>query len=321
MLDDKACTLHSSKPEKTGRFRSDWGPLEYAANASQPCALTIVQHVEGPSYRPVGALMTVRSEGGRIGSLSSGCVEADIEHHALVAMEKGETTTVRYGRGSPFMDIVLPCGGGLEILIVPYPDQAVLRSAVKRLKQRHPVTIKICSSTGQMSIVKEEVTGVRDTHFCLHLVPELRFLVFGKGPETADFAALTWASGYEVQVYSPDPETLGACSFLEESAVELRAKHVPANVTGDGRTAAVLFFHDHDWEPGLLRDLVRMDLYYIGAQGSMNAKAKRDQTLQELEVQPDEIARIHGPIGLVPSARDSRTLAISVLSELIALVP
>ena len=48
---------------------------------------------------------------------------------------------------------------------------------------------------------------------------------------------------------------------------------------------------------------------------------KREQALEELGVNRKGIARIHGPIGLIPSARDSRTLAISVLSEVVALAP
>lgn len=313
----------SPLPKTSGhsRFRPDWLPLETAAYSTHPCALTIVKNVEGPSYRPVGALMTVKASGGRIGSLSSGCVEADIERHAIDALKDGQTRTVRYGRGSPYIDITLPCGGGLEILIVPSPDQALLRTAVEVLKQRQPVCLSICPESGQMSLTRDcERIGEIDTFF-LQLKPDLQFLIFGKGPEVVDFASLSFATGYGTKVFSPDTETLQACSFLEDAPIELRRKALPPLARGDLWTAAVMFFHDHDWEPELLRDLLKLDLYYIGAQGSKNARLQREQALEELGVNRKGIARIHGPIGLIPSARDSRTLAISVLSEVVALAP
>lgn len=303
------------------RFRPDWLPLDFAAYATHPCALTIVRNVEGPSYRPVGALMTVKAGGGRVGSLSSGCVEADIERHALAALEDGQTRNIRYGRGSPYIDIALPCGGGLDVLIVPMPDQNVLRTAVEALKQRRPVCLMICLKSGRLSLESNDERTDREDTFHLQMKPDIQFLVFGKGPETVDFAALAFANGYEVKVYSPDDETLEGCAFLDQGAMELRTKLLPSFVRSDPWTAAILFFHDHDWEPKLLRDLLKFDLFYLGAQGSRNARRQRDEALEDLGIDHKSIARIRGPIGLIPSARNSRTLAISVLSEVVALAP
>lgn len=313
--------LLSSQFSERGQFRPDWLALEAAAYSKQPCALTIITNVEGPSYRPVGALMAVKVGGGRVGSLSSGCVEADIEHHALAALNDGQSRKIRYGRGSPFIDITLPCGGGLEILIIPKPDQTALRGAVEELKRRQSVCLVICPDSGQMSLKRGcERLGGKDK-FNLLLKPDLQFYIFGKGPEVVHFASLSFATGYGTRVFSPDTETLQACSFLENDAIELRAKSLLCLTQGDTWTAAVLFFHDHDWEPEILRDLLKLDLYYIGAQGSRNARLQRERALEELGVDREAIARIHGPIGLIPSARDPRTLAISVLSEVVALAP
>lgn len=302
-----------------GQFRPDWLPLETAAYATRSCALAIVKKVVGPSYRPVGAVMTVVQDSGRFGNLSSGCVESDIERQALDAIQDGQTRIVRYGQGSPYFDIVLPCGGGLEILIVPSPNQVRLQRAVQTLKQRQSVQLDICLETGQISHGAR--SNDEDRVFHLHFNPELQFLIFGTGPETTDFASLSSASGYATKLFSPDAETLYGCSFLGDDAMELTKKSLPSWVTGDAWTAAVLFFHDHDWEPGLLRDLLQLDLYYIGAQGSLKTMQSRTRALEDLGVDPQQIARVRGPIGLIPSVRDSRTLAISVLSEVVALAP
>ena len=40
-------------------------------------------------------------------------------------------------------------------------------------------------------------------------------------------------------------------------------------------------------------------------------------TLAEMGVTEAAIARLHGPVGLIRSARDARTLAVSVLAEVL----
>jgi xanthine dehydrogenase accessory factor len=43
----------------------------------------------------------------------------------------------------------------------------------------------------------------------------------------------------------------------------------------------------------------------------------RAYELEAMEVSADDIARLRGPIGLIASARDARTLAVSVLAEVL----
>ena len=293
------------------------GPLEAAATASQPCALAIIVGTEGPSYRSIGAAMTIFADETVTGSLSSGCVESDIVMHALAALSEDVPVSIRYGTGSPFFDIVLPCGGGMDVLILPRPDHAVLRQALDHLDSRQSCCLKICENSGHMACLPPRRTEKTTDGFFLNLQPNLRFLVFGKGPETVNFASLTKTVGFETIVFSPDPETLGQCAVLEGEAYQLRAKSVPDRIVADAWTAAVLFFHDHDWEPPILAELLKLDLPYIGAQGSAKARAVRNCALKDLGISNRDLEKIRGPIGVIPSARDARTLAISVLAEVV----
>ncbi|WP_237562526.1 XdhC family protein, partial [Glutamicibacter soli] len=76
-------------------------------------------------------------------------------------------------------------------------------------------------------------------------------------------------------------------------------------------------FHDHDWEPAILKGALATPGFYIGSQGSQRAAATRRVALAELGVPEDRIARLHGPVGLIRSARDARVLAVSVLAEVL----
>jgi xanthine dehydrogenase accessory factor len=225
---------------------------------------------------------------------------------------------IRYGRGSPFMDIQLPCGGGLEIALVPRPDRAVLQALVDAQAARRAVTLSIDLAGGRLSLAPDGETERRGDHFRVRFLPEIRFLVFGKGPEASTFAALVHAAGYPGVLLSPDDETLEAAQAAGAGTHHLTVPGWPEQLAVDDRTAVVLFFHDHDWEPPILIGAVRTPAFYIGSQGSRRARDARLMELEAMGMSDSESKRLRGPIGLVPSARDARTLAVSVLAEVLA---
>ncbi|MEM1130098.1 MAG: XdhC family protein [Pseudomonadota bacterium] len=297
------------------RFRPE-DVLTHLANAQQPGALAIIVGVEGPSYRPIGAIMACYADGSRQGILSSGCIEQDVCQHAQRALETGVPQSLRYGIGSPFFDIQLPCGGGLDILVVPPPDAAVLADLQDRLSDRVPVRLAFDLETGAFTVDPPEGAHESGMHFVLDIPPPPRFLVFGKGPEAAAFAALVGSLAYPVTLLSPDPETLFGVG-TEVEGQELTSMRWPEGLTADRFTAVTLFFHDHEWEPPILEGALATPAFYIGAQGSLRTRANRDRAMAELGITQDQIARCHGPIGLVRSTRDPHSLAVSVLAEVL----
>src|SRR3546814_15588089 len=59
--------------------------------------------------RPVGAQMVV-TETDSWGFLSGGCIESDVARNGREVIRDGRVRTLVYGKGSPFIDIRLPCG-------------------------------------------------------------------------------------------------------------------------------------------------------------------------------------------------------------------
>jgi xanthine dehydrogenase accessory factor len=296
----------------------DRDPVQAILASDEDAVLAIITGVEGPSYRPIGALMAVFDERRHTGTLSSGCIESDISLHAMRVLDTGAPEELRYGAGSPFADIKLPCGGGMDIALVPRPDRTVLTALAERRAARQPCTLEIDLTTGAMALAGDGDTGKSGATMRIRFVPEVRFLVFGKGPEAATFAALAQSAGYPNLLISPDQETLDEAAAAGCATRHILSKAVPADITADCWTAIVLFFHDHEWEPPILQPFLASDAFYIGAQGSRGARRARNLELQDLGIPPDQIARLRGPIGLIPSARDARTLAISVLAEVMA---
>lgn len=298
-------------------YVSDLAPLAVLSETTEPGTLAVISMIEGPSYRSLGATMAIMPDGTNIGTLSSGCIESDLVHHAEEARETGKPITVRYGIGSPFLDIQLPCGGTLEVTLIHAPDQKILREVAQRTSQRVSCTLNINCKTGALSISDTGNTGMENDIFSIGILPELRFIVFGKGPEALTFASLTQTSSFENILLSPDKQM---CEQAEKSGCQtqhLIKPEFPSNLSIDERTAILLFFHDHDWEPPILKDVLSSSAFFIGAQGSKRARQALIYELEAMGVTKSELANLRGSIGLIPSARDSRTLAISVLAEVL----
>ncbi|RYH07461.1 XdhC family protein [Tropicimonas sp. IMCC6043] len=283
-----------------------------------PAVLAMIVGVDGPSYRPVGAAMCVFPDGQRAGTLSSGCVEADIALHALEALEQGRPRQIRYGRGSPFLDIQLPCGGGLDILLIPDPDRDVLSQLVKDRHARQVRVLEIDTASGAMRLARAGEPGRDGDLFRTRYLPDIRFVTFGKGPEASTFAALVQSAGYPNLILSPDHETLLDAAAHGCATRHLVVQEMPGDLDIDDRTAVILFFHDHDWEPPILKGALETPAFYIGAQGSQRARDARLLMLEAMGVPEAARARLFGPVGLIPSARDAGTLAVSVLAEILA---
>lgn len=288
-------------------------PVEACLAAPEDSALAILTGTEGPAYRPAGVAMVVRD--GRVvtGSLSSGCVENDIAKQAMVCLETGEARRIRYGAGSPYFDVRLPCGGALDLVILPSPRKETLDRLVAARAAREEIRLAIAMDGLRLDDESDSEVELR-----LRILPDIAFHVFGKGPEAVSFAELAAAAGYATDLTSPDPETLAAVTNAAVRKHGLGRGTDPAWSRFDRHSAVVLFFHDHEWEPRILAGAAASEAFYIGAQGGRRTRMRRDEELVRLGVSAEKIAAMKGPAGLIVGARDPRTLAISVLSEVVA---
>jgi xanthine dehydrogenase accessory factor len=293
-------------------------PITAVINDRGDAVLAIIAGVEGPSYRPIGAMMAVFAGGDCVGTLSSGCIERDIALHATRLQRTDPPLLLRYGRGSPFIDIQLPCGGGLDVLLVPLGDRRALVDVAENHARRVATTLLIDMQTGQMETADTGATGRTGHTLRVRIQPALQFHVFGKGPEAVAFAALASSINYPTLLMSPDHDTLRDGRDAGCPVSDLTSLSMPQDLNTDARTAIVLFFHDHDWEPPLLADALATPAFYIGAQGSQRARDARLLALRAMGQSPQALARLHGPIGIIPSARDPGTLAVSVLAQVLA---
>lgn len=289
--------------------------LGFACNlqaAGQAIAWVIVTSVTGGAMRAPGAMMCISEIGDVAGYVSNGCVDADIVLQAREAIANGQSRHLIYGEGSPFKDIALPCGGRIDLMIIPSPSRDLVNNIHRKLLSRKPVTLSIGPAT-DLSV------GVVDNPlFSITYNPQLKLRIVGRGDGLAALARQAQGSGLDVVVQSPDEDLIRTLTS-DISCTHLMDPMTLPPLQDDPWTAVVFMFHDHSWEPALLEQAVSGSAFYIGAMGSVKTHAHRKATLSEMGLSEDQINRISGPIGLIPSMRDANLLALSTLAEIVTI--
>lgn len=82
--------------------------------------------------------------------------------------------------------------------------------------------------------------------------------------------------------------------------------------------AAVILAHDEKFEDPALEVLLRSEAGYIGAVGSRNTSAQRLERLRGYGFTDEQLARIHGPVGLDLGGRSPQEIALSIMAEIVA---
>jgi len=123
--------------------------------------------------------MAVTQTGQTHGYLSGGCIDADVTHHARASLESGQIKKLRYGKGSPFLDIILPCGGAIELTVFPTPDMAKVDTAITALKARQPVTFALDKT---------------EAGFTAYYRPKLRLRIAGRSADPLALARISLAA-------------------------------------------------------------------------------------------------------------------------------
>lgn len=281
-------------------------------HAAGGAALVAITSTQGGGVRAAGALMAVSHTGERVGYISGGCIDADAGTQSLEAMADGRVRKLRYGAGSPFLDLPLPCGGTIELLIIPSADPLVVRHCRDLLAARSPFRLGFKGSGELVFNPQEEVDHV------FSYFPKLRIRIAGRGGDAIALDRLARASGIVtiLQMREQDFQSADHVTYFSSRSALKSASTLP-DVDDDPWTAVVLSFHDTDWEDPLLLQALNGPAFFVGAVGSKRTHDRRCGRLRALGVDEPGIARIRGPVGLVSSMRDASFLAVSILAEIL----
>lgn len=264
--------------------------------------------------------MAVAADGSSIGSFSGGCIETAVIAEALECLTANAPREVRFGAGSPYLDIRLPCGGGIDLLFSPLRNAGIAEEMFDAVSARQPFTISMDSKTGTITSApaEQDQAVIRDGS-AVHVnhVPAAKIIILGHGAVVENLANLTASYGLDCEILTPDLDIVERVTGKGGTAHRLKTPAATDLYQADAWTACVFYFHDHDWEAELMKQALASPAFYIGAMGSFKTHATRKTLLSDVGVNDNAIQRMKAPIGIIPSTRDPATLALSTLTEII----
>ncbi len=290
-------------------------PLLRFIDDGRRVAIVTLVNVEGASPRPVGSQIGVSDNGDHVGMITGGCAEKAIAAEALACIRKGENRLVRYGAGSPYVDVVLPCGSGIGLYFEAIDSEAIVRSVCRLHENRKPALLQIDPEALNSRIVETEALEASNS-FEKACEPDFQIHIFGEGANLIALCSIASQAGYQVNAFSPDAAALQHLAGLEIDGAVIHREADFTNIAIDPYTAVITLFHEHEWELNILYAALNSNASYIGALGSRQTHKSRLEALAGMAPTQRPVSDIHGPVGLDIYATNPNEIAVSILAEI-----
>src|SRR3984893_2528869 len=134
-------------------------------------ALATVVRTWGSSPVPVGGQLAVASDERFEGSVSGGCIEAEVIFEAMDVILSGRPKLLEFGITNETAWLAgLPCGGRIEIYVealVAGRDRAYLDDVLEARATRSPMVVRTALSNGSRELFDARATLTGDVAACL----------------------------------------------------------------------------------------------------------------------------------------------------------
>jgi len=264
--------------------------------------------IDGSSPRPIGAQIALTEDGRYIGNISSGCAEEAIIAELQIAVTEKRNHVTRYGKDSPYLDVVLPCGSGLDILFNG-TDLTHITAQVSALHMARQTAFVAVQPDNSLA-----VSATADSDKAMAYTPEYRLHIFGAGLQLISFAELAQAINYQIVAHSNDEASLTTLGEMGIEAQPMTHQSKFDSADFDAFSAVITLFHEHEMETAILQAALDSEAHYIGALGSRKTHEQRRDLLQT-GARPFE--DIIGPVGLDIGATDPSEIALSILAQIV----
>jgi xanthine dehydrogenase accessory factor len=291
--------------------------------AGRRCELVTVIKTWGSSPRPIGAMLAVCDDGQVVGSVSGGCIEDDL---IAQVRDKGITRSapevVSYGISADEAHrFGLPCGGTIELAIEPLGEASRIPELLDRLARGELVERSVDIASGAVTLDRAAPSSIlRIDDGKLYTVhgPRWRLFIIGAGPLSRFLAQVAAGMDYRVTVCDPREEYRRGFNIEGVELVHMMPDDLVLEAKLDARSAVVALTHDPKLDDLALMEALKSDAFYVGAIGSRANNAKRRERLKLFDLTDEQLARLHGPIGLYIGSKTPSEIAISILAEMTA---
>ncbi|SDW41482.1 molybdenum cofactor sulfurylase [Marinococcus luteus] len=311
-------------------------------SADEKQILATITNVEGSAYRKEGTTMLLKTDGSSVGMLSSGCLEGDL-HYRIEDVHADGTQIVSYdmrgyeelswGEGTG-------CNGVIEVLLEPVTEalaasmrsmhafvnqgETVLRWATTaesgwfvcgREPDKQTEELAVQAAAMKRRSGRSSISDSRGEKIFVQTIrPRPRLFIFGAGSDARPLVQMAARCRYAVTVLDWRPDALETVNNeVPEAGRVLGFPHEWWTETAFRRgDMAVIMTHHFERDREVLTHLLQQPMAYIGVLGSK----MRTKRLLQTEELPEIVTT---PIGLSIGAEGPEEIAVSVVSQLIAL--
>jgi xanthine dehydrogenase accessory factor len=295
-------------------------------------ALVTLVCVEGSSYRRPGARLLVAANGDYAGSISGGCLEAEIIRKAQWMIRSGatvqrystlfdDTAEIPYGLG---------CGGTVELLLEPAgtPEfnalMEAMRASLHGETQFVETTLPLpgqqlrrtVQNVDDVLCLQPDFAGSSSNAFCETLEPPQRLFVFGAGDDAQPVVRMAALLGWSVLVVDGRAQWARQERFPE-------AEQVFATQTADdlhigSSDAVVVMTHSYEQDRVWLAAVLPGDPCYLGLLGARHRSALLISEVAAMLGWTLErtCAGIFAPVGLDLGGDGAESIALSIIAEI-----
>ena len=310
-------------------------------------ALATVIQTWGSAPQPVGSQLVIDADGNFLGSVSGGCVEAEVITEAADVIASGKSKSLEYGvEDDKAWSVGLACGGAIRIFVEPLaagpgplPD-GVLPLLIGDVAARRKVALVTHLGTGARSLAhapgdvgpdlapaldeafrrdRSVALAQSDGEIFINVFnPTVRLIIVGAVHVAQPLVPMARALGYDVMIVDPRSAFATNERFAEVAISRDWPDEALAKIGLDGRTALIALTHDPKIDDPALIAALSSEAFYVGALGSRKTHAKRVERLRQAGVSAGDIERIHAPIGLDIGAQGAAEIALSIVAEITA---
>jgi len=310
-------------------------------------ALATIIQVEGSAYRHEGAKMLFSETGERFGTVSAGCLEEDLSHHAMEVIKEKNSKVISYNTSSED-DLTwgqsAGCNGTITIYLeyVHAQTNQFLNELEKRLKAgERLILLKTIDPSFSimmgLNTITEEYVGnpvieplkrylqdfnetknvqrctdpVYDDLIIERIEPKKKLYIFGAGPDVEPLVKLISTLDFEITIIDPREDYCNKGNFPNADTLIVEQPDLYLQHHDIDQNSYVLIMtHHFKWDRTILRYFIQHRPYYLGILGPL----KRTKRLLGYSNVPEWI---HSPVGLPLNAEGAEEISISIVAQLI----
>jgi len=290
--------------------------------AGEDIALATVVETWGSSPRPLGSKMVVTRSGKMAGSVSNGCIEGAVFDEAQKVLKSRKPKVAAFGVADDVaFEVGLACGGHIEVFVEPLGP--VHEQLIAMLQRNEQATLRTNLVTGEADLVEgwtppgSELAHRDGDLFVEPFRRPAHMIIVGAIHIAIPLHRLAKLMGYRVTVVDARAKFATKERFPEadELIVDWPDEAI-AKLVIDNSSYVVILTHDPKFDLPALRSVLTKDAGYIGAIGSRKTNQNRFDALRAEGFTEEQLARVHGPIGLDLGSRGAEETALGIMAEI-----